>query len=170
MSTLAADNPTFSVLYDSLRLDSRASSLFWVFFLLRRLLVSLSLTVLKDYQAIQIHALSWQHLGFLTYLVIVRPFAQNIENYKLIMNELLSASATLHLFAFSSAYDLTPEVKSSASWSFVGVFSSIMVINLLVAAIQTGDKVFKIVMVKVRLWRHNRRVREKLAKKGATAV
>jgi len=46
-----------------------------VFFLLRRILVSLSLTLLKDYQAIQIHALTWQHLGFLTYLVLVRPFA-----------------------------------------------------------------------------------------------
>jgi hypothetical protein len=51
------------------------------------------------------------------------------------MNELLSIIATLHLFAFSSAFDLNSEVKSAASWSFVGVFSAIMVLNLLVAAI-----------------------------------
>ena len=93
------------------------------------------MTILKDYQAIQIQALVWQHLGFLGYLTLVRPFADPIENYKLIMNELLSMSATLHLFAFSNAYDLTQEVKSAASWSFVGVFSSIIVVNLLVAAI-----------------------------------
>jgi len=67
----------------------------------------------------------------------VKPFAERVENFKAITKEVLAITATLHMFAIST--DAFPgqsagsEVRTGASWSFVGVFLGIMIFNVLIA-------------------------------------
>ena len=83
---LKQKHPHIMFMFTDLR-KNRLALTFWPVFLFRRLLLALTVTVLKDFQGLQLLSLFCQSSIMIRYLM-THPFESKIENFLLIFNEL----------------------------------------------------------------------------------
>jgi hypothetical protein len=68
------------VLFEKLKDRSRPALVFWGVFIIRRVIVSIIVVFMIDYQSLQLNLLVIQHFLMLGYVLIVKPFDDLIGN------------------------------------------------------------------------------------------
>jgi hypothetical protein len=100
----------FGSTYQELKRDSKPALLFNVIYMLRRLLIAVTATMLKDYSFFQVQAVVLHSVAVIIYTAWVRPFELPLMNTMEIFNEVCILLATCHLFVFT-AFVEQPEVQ-----------------------------------------------------------
>jgi hypothetical protein len=77
--------------------------------MLRRLLIAVTATMVKDYSFFQVQAVVLHSLAVIIYTAWVRPFELPLMNTMEIFNEVCILLASCHLFVFTAFVD-SPEV------------------------------------------------------------
>ena len=86
VADLVEKHPNMLFMFADLKLK-RSALAFWPVFLLRRLLLAMTVTLLKDFQGLQLLSLVCLSSGMVSYLM-TQPFEIGTENFLLIFNEL----------------------------------------------------------------------------------
>ena len=49
-----------------------------------------------------------EHFAMIGYILMVKPFDNRIDNWQVLISEVISLSSTLHMFVFSDFYSFEP--------------------------------------------------------------
>jgi len=83
---LEVKHPNMLFMFADLKLN-RGALAFWPVFLVRRLLLAMTVTFMKDFPGLQLLCLVCQSSGMVSYF-LTQPFETGIDNFLLIFNEL----------------------------------------------------------------------------------
>ena len=110
----------FDALYLDLRTESKHQTIFYILFLLRRLLFSYSLVFLDNYSLFQIFINQMTSLMMIFYVVKTNPFTDKLLYLQEIFNEItIFFVITLHI-GFTSALNYE-DLKYLIGWNIIGL-------------------------------------------------
>ena len=92
----------FGSTYSELRIYSKASLMYNVLYMLRRLLITFIATILKQDSYLQVQLIVLHSVFMIIYLTYVKPFEIPLLNKLEIFNEYSILLATYHLFSFTA--------------------------------------------------------------------
>ena len=134
------DHASYKLVFSDLRTNKVGALAYDVAFLFRRILVISLITVLADEPIVQIQLYLFASLGSLLYLVMSKPFDENLMNKGEIMNEfgILLVSYSLPWF---TDYVIDPEQEFDLGWSVVAVILLVVLANMVLFGIALVRKI-----------------------------
>lgn len=129
-----------SSLYGELNYKSKASLLYHVFFMLRRLLFAFSAVILTNWPFLQIQTLILQSIFMIIFITTVKPFEDSFMNKLELFNELCILGVSYHLILFTN---FNPDVNNQylAGWSIIGITMLNVITNM---SIMIGKSVIRL--------------------------
>lgn len=132
----------FSSLFFTLNLCVRYALLQPTLFLFRRLLLIISLSLLRTSPTLQILFFELSTLPFLYLLVVKPPLLTPFMNRIEIYNELVVLACSLILFSFTdygpAGSAVGQAVKDSAGWVYIGLACSVIGVTIIAIGYETG--------------------------------
>ena len=128
------DHVSYKLVFSDLRTNKVGALAYDVAFLLRRFLVISLITVLADEPIVQIQLYLFASLGSLLYLVMSKPFEENLMNKGEILNEIgiLLVSYSLPWF---TDYVVDAEQEFDLGWVVVAVVLLVVLANMVLFGI-----------------------------------
>lgn len=121
----------FGALYDGLHIKNIINTQTTTLFLLRRLMIGVSIAFFREYYFLQLEILLITSLFFMCFTIIMMPYSAKLNNFVEILNEFL-VIITVYLMHGFSYFVPSFKTRYNLGWVYISIVITVFLMNLAV--------------------------------------